>query len=247
MQSSGSSGAGFVQTAAGALTLRDEAFLGLAEDARPFVRGLTFVLLVGFIIALASLIGTVLTAWTSPDLDALFAAIREGITTMPWRQELTASELSQADETMDVVFDIVRSIVGFFSPSIPMALVGVVLQPIGMAIAWLIFGALAFAFAKLLGGTGTLEQTYGATSLAAAPYLLGIVHVLPYIESSGLAAWALICAYLGVKHSNDLSPGRAFWATLLPLIVLFALSVVVGFGVGAVLAATQFGLGGTGQ
>ena len=84
MESSMTSGSGFLQTAAAALTLRDDVFRAGAEEPRPFTRGLVFIVIVGVVVAVASVVGTALELWTSPDLDTLQEAITSSVMTMPW-------------------------------------------------------------------------------------------------------------------------------------------------------------------
>jgi hypothetical protein len=238
------SGSGFLQSVVGALTLRDETFIARREDERPFTRGLIYVLIIGAVVALASIVGAVLTEWTSPDLPALRDAISNGLQAMPWRQQIPAEAADVVEEQIQQNIDIVFTIIEAVSPSIPRAITGVVLQPLAMMLVWLVFGLLAYMFARLFDGTGTLEQTYGVTALAATPFVLGVVHVLPYVTAGGLTMWAIICAYLAVKHTHELPPTRAFWATVLPLLAMIFVSVFVGAGIGAAIALSQFGMGG---
>lgn len=244
MQQSLTARSGFLATVAGALTLREDVVHEAVEDNQPFARGLKFVVAIALIVAVASVAGAVLTEWTSPDIVALRDAINSGLQQMPWWEQIPPEAIPEVEKSMEQQMDLVFRIIDFVSPSIPTALIGIVLQPIGMALVWLVFGLLAYIFARLLDGTGTLPQTYGATALAAAPYLLGVVHLLPYVQAAGISTWAVICAYVAIKHTHGLTPARAFWATLLPLLAMAFLAILVGAGVGVAVALTQFGEGG---
>ncbi len=247
MESSLASGSGYIRMVAGALLLRDEIFHKLADDSRPFARGLIFILLIGVIVALVSVVGTVLTEWTSPDMLSIRSTVEAWMDEMPWREQIPQNAIDEVDAAMDQQFEFVWRIINTVMPSTAKAIAGIVVQPLAMVLVWLVFGMLAYLVAKALDGSGTLAQTYGATSLAAAPYLLGVVHVLPYVQASGLGVWALICAYLGVKHAHQLTPGRAFWAVFISLAIIFVVASAVGVGAVAAFAVSQFGTGGGGQ
>jgi hypothetical protein len=161
---------------------------------------------------------------------------------MPWVEQIPRAERAQVLGQVKQVYDLTWLAVRTLIPGIPRALLNVFLSPVALVVGWLVYGFLAFLVARALGGQGGLEQTYGATALAAAPRLLGVVHVLPYVETAGLGIWALICNYLALKITHGLSPWRAFWATVLPLILL--LLVALGLGIiGVALAVTTVGGG----
>ena len=238
--------AGFLPTVVGALTFRDEVYRAAAEQPQPVRRGLVFIVTVGVITALAAVVGAALTTWTSPNMMALKTAVMDGVMSMPWTKELPPEQLAEAQRNMAQVMDTVWSVIGAVVPSVPTALVGVITQPVSMVVFWLVFGAVAHLFARLLAGHGTLAQTYGATALAAAPTLLGVVKVIPTVQAAGLTTWALICTYLALKQAHGLTPGRAFWATVLPM-VAFGLFVMVVAGGVAALVVAAVSAGGLGQ
>jgi hypothetical protein len=184
--------------------------------------------------------------WTSPDLGSIRDAVIEGLRDMPWQQQIPADALEEVQDIVEQNVDIVFQIIELIQPSIPSAISGLLLQPLGLVFSWLIVGLLAFIFAKLLGGTGTLSQTYGTTALAAAPHLLGVVNILPYVQTAGLTMWSLICTYLAIKYVHDLTPGRAFWAIALPIILLIFLLMLAGVGIGVAIGLGMAALGGAG-
>jgi hypothetical protein len=237
---------GFLPTVAGALTFRDEVYRAAAEQPQPVRRGLVFIVTIGVITALAAVVGAALSTWTSPNMAALKTTIIDGVMSMPWTKELTPEQLAEAQRNMTQVMDTVWQIIGAVVPNVPAALVGVITQPVSMILFWLVFGAVAHLFARLLAGHGTLAQTYGATALAAAPALLGVVKVIPTVQAAGLTTWALICTYLALKHAHGLTPGRAFWATVLPMVVFGLFVMLVAGSVAAVIAAAV-SAGGLGQ
>ncbi|RME48495.1 MAG: YIP1 family protein [Chloroflexi bacterium] len=224
-----------------ALLLKESAFRDMRESPNPFVRGLTFIVSVALIVALVSIVGAVLFRLTAPDFRAIQDAIWQGMMRMPWVETIPEPERNQAIQGIRQTFDLGWQIARMFIPSITNALINVILSPIALVVGWLLYGFLAFVSARALGGKGRLDQTYGATALAAAPRMLGVVHVLPNVQTAGLGIWALICNYLAIKNTHELSPWRAFWATVIPFILLF----LFAFGL-AILGITiaSFAVGG---
>jgi len=102
-------------------------------------------------------------------------------------------------------------------------------------IGWPVYALLAHAFARMLGGQGTLQQIFGCTALAVSPQVLNLAGLLPFVQVGGIVGtWMLACNYMAVKTVYRLSWNRAFWTTVLSQIVLSVLITVVGCGVGVV-------------
>lgn len=219
-----------------ALLLRDSAYRSMRDSPNPFVRGLILVVGVGLVVALVGIVGALLTHFTSPDLGAIQQAVYEGLLNMPWMQQIPPSERQQFQEIFRQQYNFGWQIARMFAPSVTSAFVNVFLNPIGLVIGWLVYGVLAFFAARVLGGKGRLDQTYGTTALAVAPRMLGVVTVVPYVQVAGLGTWALICNYLALKNTHELSPWRAFWATVIPFIVLILFVVglaIIGVSIAA--------------
>ncbi|MFQ5854214.1 MAG: YIP1 family protein [Anaerolineae bacterium] len=225
-----------------ALLLRDSAYRSMRESPSPFVRGLVFIVSIGVIVALVSIVGAILLRLTSPNLGAIQETVWEGMQDMPWVEQIPPGDRVERMQQVRQSFDLGWQIARQFTPGIGSAILNVILNPISLVLGWLVYGLLAFLAARALGGTGRLDQTYGTTALAAAPRILGVVNVVPYVETAGLGIWALICNYLALKNTHDLSPWRAFWATVVPLVLLFLF--VVGLAIlGVVIAVTVSGGG----
>jgi len=93
------------------------------------------------------------------------------------------------------------------------------------------------------GGAGTLNQTLGATALAAAPQLLNALTVLPFVVMFSLGTWTLLCNYMALRTVHGLSWQRSVAAALLPSVVLVLLAAAIGVIVAIVfgsLFATMF-------
>jgi hypothetical protein len=105
----------------------------------------------------------------------------------------------------------------------------ILIMPVSAVLGWLVYGLLAYAFARLFKGTGTLAQTLGATALAYTPWLFYGLGVIPFFVVGGvIGTWQLICRYKAVRSTHHLSWGSAFWATLLPYVIYGLLAVLAG-------------------
>jgi hypothetical protein len=224
-----------------ALFLQREAYARMRDDNNPFVEGLFVLVVLGVTLALVGIVGTTLEWASSPDIAAIRDAILPNLQQMPWWQFLEQDPQSQAMffQIWNGIWDALQTT----APSPATALLGFVTVPLGLIIAWLIYGLLAFVFARLLGGAGTLNQTLGATALAAAPQLLNALTVLPFVVMFSLGTWTLLCNYMALRTVHGLSWQRSVAAALLPSVVLVLLAVAIGVIVAIVfgsLFATMF-------
>jgi len=94
--------------------------------------------------------------------------------------------------------------------------------------------------ARILGGTGSLGVTYGATALAAAPQLLTVAKVVPTVQMFGVGAWALACAFVALRSAHGLNTNRTFWSTVVPYVVI-ALLIAMFAGLGALVFSLTAG------
>lgn len=221
-----------------ALVLEAEPFLTLAEDDNPWVEGLFLVTCVGVLLGGAHLIGGLL--WTASLPPA--AAVREAF--LPTIQQL-ATQLGMASDPLQTEAAY-RELwgwgAGFLGFQGGLArLFFALLEPVWLVLTWLIVAITTHAAARAFGGTGTLVQTLGTSALAAAPFVLGILTVIPFVSVSALllAVWSMLIVYRAIEITHDLEWQRAALATLAAPALLIALS----FFIGAVSAA-MFAIGG---
>jgi hypothetical protein len=214
-----------------ALFLESEAYIVMRDNKSPVKKGLVVLLILGLALALAGFIGVTLEWASGPSLDA----IRETIWTMyqqsPW-WKFIASE-PQALQMFERTWDQIWQVMGYIIPTPVSSLSGFIFKPLGLIISWLIFGLLAHLFARMLGGSAKLGQTLGSTSLAAAPQLFLLLTALPFVVIAGIGTWTLLCRYMAIRVTHDLSWARSMWAVLLPPILL---------GILLILSATLFGI-----
>ncbi len=226
-----------------ALLLQDDAYEAMAQGPNPFVRGLILIVIIGLLFSLTGIVGTTLEWLSSPDMSAIKPAVLEGLQRMTWYQQAATDPEFVRIFTQN--YELGWRIASMFTPSPLSAVAGLVMNPFSLILGWVIYGLLAFVFARLLGGQAGLGQTYGATALGAAPQLLNLANLIPYVEvGSVVSVWALICNFLALKTVHRLTPGRAALATILPLVLLFLLAILLGV-LGVLAAGALLGsLGG---
>jgi hypothetical protein len=218
-----------------ALLLKEEAYEEMRADANPVVKGLVFIVVVGVAVALLALVGDVLEWATTPNLNQLKDTIFRYMTQMPWWD--MASKDPNFVRTFEQIWNTNwNSVTWFSSPGWGAA--GIILIPLGLIVRWLIYGLLAYLFARWLGGTGELSETLGVVALAAAPQILNALTLFPYVALGNLIAiWGILCAYVGLKTAHKLPWHRALWATLLPFILALVVVLLAGCLGTAILAA----------
>jgi len=221
----------FAGLVARGLLLQTDAYEEMREARNPFVEGLFVILVVGVLIALAAVVGSTLEWASSPPLAAIEQQVYDGITAMSWFQELQREVGPEFLEQFQAQWDWNWRIANTLVPTPLTSLSGIISTPLRLILGWLIYGLLAHVFARWLGGEGNLGQTLGTTALAVAPEILNLAGFLPFVLVGGVVGtWGLICRYVALKEAHGLGWARAFWATVLPRLVL------------GLLAALAFGL-----
>jgi hypothetical protein len=215
-----------------ALLLKEDAYEEMRLADNPVVKGLILIVVVGVIIALVGVVGDVLEWASTPDLGEIQDIVFYYITQMPWWDEATKAS-PEFQNVFDQIWNFNWSFAKVFAPSPGGALVNIILTPVALIVRWLIYGLLAYLFARWLGGTGELSETLGVLALAVAPQALNLLNLFPYVKMGNLVSvWGILCAYVGLKAAHKLSWSRAVWATLLPFILF----------IGAVILASCFGM-----
>lgn len=210
-----------------ALVLEAEPFLTLAEDDNPWVEGLFLVTCVGVLLGGAHLIGGLLWTASLPPADA----VREAL--LPGLQQLAAQVgMGQDPLQIEAAFRQAWSWgAGFIGYQGGFArFFFALLEPVWLVMQWLFLALATHSVARWLGGKGTLVQTLGTTALAAAPYVLGLLTIIPFVSVSGLllAVWSILIVYRAIEVTHDLDWQRAAVAALAAPVLLVALSFFIG-------------------
>jgi len=226
-----------------ALLFEEDAYEEMAASTSPVVKGLIFIVVVGVIIALCGLVGTGLEWASIPNLgeirDTAFFYMKQ----MPFWDAIAQEDpmaLEQFEEWYQRGWDIFPRLFG--APDVGSAVLGIIMIPLGLVIRWLIYGLLAYVFARWLGGSGSLSKTLGVLALAVAPQALNVLTIIPFLQvGSIVAVWGLLCAYYGLKTAHNLSWTRAAWVTLLPFILVVAVLILMGCFGSAILGVALGG------
>jgi hypothetical protein len=120
------------------------------------------------------------------------------------------------------------------------------LEPVVLVLQWLFLALATHGAARLLGGQGRLVQTLGTTALAAAPYVLGVLTVIPFVSVSALLLgfWSLLILYRAVEVTHDLSWQRSALAVLAAPVLLIIISFFVAALMTVIMSMGGFAMGG---
>lgn len=227
-----------------ALLFKEDAYEEMAASTSPVVKGLIFIVVVGVIVALCGIIGTGLEWASIPDLGEIQETVFFYMKQMPWWDVVAQEDpmaMQQFEEAYQRGWDIFPQLFG--APNVGSAALGIITVPLGLLIRWLIYGLLAYVFARWLGGSGSLSKTLGVLALAVAPQALNVLTIIPFVQvGSIVAVWGILCAYYGLKTVHNLSWTRAVWATLLPVILVVAVLILMGCFGSAILGVALGGL-----
>jgi hypothetical protein len=226
-----------------ALIFKEDAYEEMRATDNPVVKGLILIVVVGVVIALLGIVGTALEWASTPDLNVIKDIIARYLPQMFWWKEVVRADPSfpqQFQELYDLGWQVFPRMFG--AANVGGAALGIITVPLGLLIRWLIYGLLAYLFARWLGGTADFSETLGVLALAVAPQALHVLNLLPFVELGWLVSvWGLLCAYVGLKTAHKLSWARAVWATLLPFILVFVFVLLVGCLGSVILAAVAKG------
>ena len=227
-----------------ALFLQPEPYAAMRDRENPAGKGVVILIILGLVLALAAFIGSIFNWASSPDLAAVQEAVLKNLQQMSWWQFVEMD--AQGEAIWFQIWDSIWQFISIMSPTPASSLAGFIFHPLNLVISWIIFGLVAHVIAKLFGGQGQLSQTLGTTSLAAAPLLLGLFNVFPFVVLGGFGIWTLLARYMAIRVTHDLSWGRAMWVTVLTMVVLFLILFFL-FGAGIFiftsLMAASFGGG----
>jgi hypothetical protein len=218
-----------------ALFLDPNAYNSLRDDDNPFVEGVFLIVLLGVVTALLSLIGEIVAWASTPSINAIKDVVLQAYQRTSWWSQIAAnpSAVDAFNQSWNLGWRIFPPLFG--APSPVGAAFNILAWPLLGLLSWLLYGALAFVFARLFHGTGTLNQTLGTTALAATPLLLRGLHFIPFLVIGGvISTWQLICRYRAIRSVHGLPWQWAFWATVLPFAVYLLFWLVVALGVVAV-------------
>lgn len=222
-----------------ALFLKREPYARMKADHNPFVEGLFILALLGVALGLLGIVGASLQWASSPSLAAVRDVIWTTLQQMPWFTAQSPQSQTAFASTWDSVWKAIQPLL----PTPANSLLGLVTKPLGLIALWLVYGVLAHAAARALRGTGTLNQTLGVTALAAAPQLLNVVTVLPFVQVAGLGVWSLLCSYMALRIVHELNWQRSAVAAAAPALLLIILLVTASIMISMIVLPLALGVG----
>ncbi len=207
-----------------ALMLDSDPFEAMVDDDNPWMEGFVLVMSVSVLAGIAYAIGSLLTALTLPDPTIAYTALVQG-----WRQVASATSIPPADveriiSDMWTIATIVTGYAGGWSHLLPILVIP------GVAFVWWIFFSIvAFGVGRAFGGGGSLNATFGATALTAAPLVLLVVSIVPFanIGVIPIMVWAGLIGYRAVHVAQEVTWRNAALTTVIVYVVALVLILLV--------------------
>lgn len=239
----------------GALVLDDATFESLRDDPGGLLRGLRFLisiaLAVGLVLALYGFFSGMLSSpseqmgQAATEIDQTFEMIESfgGFSGDPEAEAIMEMILDNVKAGLSMGAGIAqvaeettpapRVFVVFFESlakmlSLPFAWLGL----------WLLWGVLTLLFARLYGGTATIQQMLAVSALVAAPHVLDAFGFIPCLGGLlGLIAtlWAIVVYVKATAVANRMGYGMATLAVFTPILIPIVLSAC---GLLAILVAS---------
>ena len=232
----------YPRTAAEALFLQDSAYDEMCDQDNPFVLGLVFIVVMGVAVAVANVVGNLLEWASLPSLPAVKEAVWESLGRWPWLESLVGPSPDMLG-AFRALYDWVWRIWELLAPNPWRSITGLITTPLGMMLTWLVYGVLAHGYSRLLGGQGSLAQTYGCVALGYSTQMLRLANLLPFVSVGGVVPiWGLVCNFVALKRAHKLKGGRAFWAAILPTVTICLIALVLLILVDLLLSALLPGL-----
>ena len=232
----------YPRTATDALFLQDSAYDEMLDQDNPFVLGLVFIVVMGVAVALANIVGNLLEWASLPSLPAIKEAVWESLGRGPWLELLTGAS-PDVLAGFRALYDWVWRIWELLAPNPWRSITSLVTTPLGMIVTWLIYGVLAHGYSRLLGGQGSLAQTYGCVALGYSTQMLRLANLLPFVSVGSIVPiWGLVCNFIALKRAHKLKGVRAFWAAILPTITMWLIALILVILMDLLLSALLPGL-----
>jgi hypothetical protein len=262
----------WLSTVRGAITLDIPTLVRFREGGDVFRRGIVTLIVVGLVLGAVEFAVVFIRSVSAPPVEVQMAEVRQGFDQMLQFMPPDAAEAFQEQflsnfeagmriaENVEALTTPLPGAVGDFFR----ALGAWVSKPLAMLGGFLAYGIWVMLAAKLLGGTGRLQEFLGTAALSSIPYLLLILNWVPCLGGIlGFVAWvwsSLIWiaattvahgwavpepATEGAEMRYQVDWGRGLLAVILPVLALIVLIVIILVVVMIlVLIASAFGSGG---
>lgn len=217
------------------LVLDAEPFIQMVDDDEPWAEGLFFTVCLGAAVGFAQFVGGLLTTASLPPANAILETLLHG-----WQQlgiSLGADPVL-TEELLRQLWTNVTLSNGLDGGWLRLHVL--ITTPVLLIALWFLYGSLAHLIARWQSGSGTFDETLGATALMTAPAALLLLTAVPLVQVSPwlIATWMLLIVYRAVEVAHDLPWQRAAIAAVVPVLLVFVL------GVALLLSALALALGG---
>ncbi len=104
---------------------------------------------------------------------------------------------------------------------------------------WIGYAIWVLLFSKISGGAGGVNRFLGLTALYAVPNLLGFFEFIPFVGSIFVfvgVIWGWVVYIKAVQVSQEFSGGKAVLMVILPILVIFVVTLVISFLMGVTIA-----------
>lgn len=244
-----------LSTARGAITLDMPTLVRFRDTKDTFRRGLFILILVGLILGAVEFAVVFIGGVFGPPAGAELAEARQNFDQI---LRFMPPEAAQAfeEQFLGIFEPIIEIGLGIAALPTPLpkavgnlfeALGAWLSQPLAMLGGFLAYGIWVMLAAKLLGGTGRIQEFLGTAALSSLPYLLLVLGWIPCLGAVlGLVAWVWsfliwvaatavahgwvspVAAVEGGVAGYDVNWGKAILAVILPVLALFVLALVAG-------------------
>jgi hypothetical protein len=243
-----------LSTVRGAITLDIPTLVRFRDTEDVFRRGIIILVLVGLVLGAVEFAVVFVGSFIAPPAEAQLAEMRRNFDQVLQFMPPDAAEAFEEQflSNFEVGIEIGRDLAALPTPLPKVvgnffeALGAWLSQPPAMLGGFLAYGIWVMLAAKLLGGTGRLQEFLGTTALSSVPYLLLILGWVPCLGTVlslvawvwGIVIWVAATAVAhgwavpvataeGVVERYDVNWGKAILAVILPVLVLVVLVMVV--------------------
>jgi hypothetical protein len=241
-----------LQLARGALSLDTQTFVAQREARDTFRKGVLFIVVITLLAGSLSLVVSTVKGFLPPKWDAQRDELEDQISQvfkfLPLEMDAETERMivGSIQAGLDIGFEIAQLPTPLPRPvkDFLQALGGWVTAPLLRLGGWMGYAFWVLLVAKLLGGRATLSQMLGCTALYVAPQILTILQVIPClgpILAFVAFVWGLVIYIKATAVANELGPGRALLAAILPAAVLIGLIslAVIPIALGIIIAAVS--------
>lgn len=215
----------------GAMFLKREIYTYERDQKNPFGSGLLYIAVIGILIALAGILGAGLRYATLPNADAIKNVLLTNVEAMPFFSTLDLNSQAQFERTANQLWSQVAPLVLGYPISdtgFAQLIASVVTTPLGLIIGWLLYGALVHLIARGWHPETLFAEMLAPLAMATSPALLNVILLFPIGGVFGLTIplWTFICNVFAIRIAYQTTSGRAIWAALFPILLLFILLIV---------------------